>query len=173
MKHDSTDDWVKENEGLIYYTLQLCNCFYDDEAYSVALEAFWRAHNTYNSAKGKFSTYAVTCMRNALYDMLKKNQKINESEVPIDLFYNLSCHDTYSWEREESTGDPVVARSVDEALSKMRGKKRAVAELWYASFRSATDIAEEVPCSQSYASQAIAEFKHLVRKELENAGYRP
>lgn len=171
MKPDSTDALIRQNAGLVYHALKVCNCTYSEEARSVAFEALWRAIKTYDSSKGaKFGTYAFTCIRNAIYDFFREVHEIQSMEVPLDDFYNLGTLDVV-FNDEPKTDYSALHEAVDEALNKLSGKKQMIARCWLESEMSATAIAAEVSCSQSYASQCIAEFKSILKRELINAGY--
>lgn len=169
MKQDTTEDLIKKHEGLIYYTLDLLNCSYSDEAKAVAYEALWRAIKTYDKTKGAmFSSYAIVCIRNAIFDLFRKWKEIRHAEVPLEDHPNLAYEQL---EPSEHQDDPVVQRAVDEVLNNFSPTRRSVAELWLKSNMSTTAIAQEAGCSQSYASQTLKEFKVAVKKELRNAGY--
>lgn len=176
MKPDLTNDCsdlIKANEGLIYYTLNMYNCAFSDEAKSVAYEALWRAIKTYDEEKGaSFSTYAVTCMKHALYDMFRIMQEVQNAEVPLDdIEYRFFYEEQFFDEANDAKDYSPLHKAVDEALNRLSGKKHKIAKLWLGSDMSVTALAKEVPCSQSYASQTIAEFKAMLRKDLTDAGY--
>ena len=82
MKQDTTEQLIIKNEGLVYYTLDLLNCKYSDEAISVGYEALWRAIETFDTSKNvKFSTYAVVCIRNAIWDMFRAQKEVSDNEI--------------------------------------------------------------------------------------------
>lgn len=174
MKQDTIDKLIVKHEGLIYYTLDLLNCKHSDEAISIGYEALWRAIQTFDETKGtKFSTYAVTCIRNAIWDMYRAQKEVLDNECFLeDLQYDIGVLDPLD-PPEIPTVYLMVQEAVDEALKKLSGKKREIAILWIGSIMSATAIAQEVGCSQSYASQVISQVKNLIRRELLDAGYRP
>ena len=144
------------------------HCVTSSEAKSAAYEALWRAAKTFNEdAEASFSTYACTCIKNALFDVFRRMKDISENEIPLEDCTGVCTYDTLDEEHEESTE---VQEAVDEALKKLSGKRLKIATLWLESSMSVTALAKEVPCSQSYASQTIAEIRALLRKELINAG---
>lgn len=57
-----------ENENLAYHTIQKFypTYFQDEDVRQIARIGLWKACTTFNNNKSKFSTYAVTCIRNAL-----------------------------------------------------------------------------------------------------------
>lgn len=173
MKQDTTEQLIIENEGLVYYTLDLLNCKYSDEAISVGYEALWRAIETFDISKNvKFSTYAVTCIRNAIWDMFRAQKEVSDNEVFLDdLQYELGRGDAGIEKPEPTEQYLIVQEAVDEALKKLKGKKKQIAITWISSKMSATAIADEVGCSQSYASQTISQVKNLIKKELVDVGY--
>ena len=173
MKQDTTEQLIIKNEGLVYYTLDLLNCKYSDEAISVGYEALWRAIETFDTSKNvKFSTYAVVCIRNAIWDMFRAQKEVSDNEVFLeDLQYELGRSDTEIEKPEPTEQYLIVQEAVDEALKKLTGKKKRIAITWISSKMSATAIADEVGCSQSYVSQTISQVKNLIKKELVDAGY--
>lgn len=169
MKPESIDAKIKMHEGLIFYTLNILNCKPDHELISAGYEALWRAIETFDENNGaSFSTYAVTCIKNALLGALRKRHQINEMEVSLEDYPNLSYNEDFLYEEQEANYESFHI-AVDEVLSKLSGKRREVAKIWVESNMSTTAIAAEVSCSQSYASQAIKEVQHLLRKELHDA----
>lgn len=173
MRHDTTEQIIIKNEGLIYYTLDLLNCKYSDEAISVAYEALWRSVETFDKSAGtKFSTYAVTCIKNAIYGLFRRQKEIQEYEVPLEDLMIGRC-DPEIEQPELTETQEYVRLAVDDALKTFSGKKQQIAKLWIESNLSATAIAKEVGCSQSYASQTISQVKYVIRQELINAGYSP
>lgn len=175
MKRDTTEQLIIKHEGLVYYTLDMLNCKYSDEAISVGYEALWRAIETFDKSKNiKFSTYAVTCIRNAIWDMFRTQKEVSDHEIFIeDLQNELGRSDTTLEPIEQAECYLIVQEAVDEALKKLKGKKRQIVVTWLRCTMSATAIAEEVGCSQSYVSQTIGQAKCIIKKELLNAGYSP
>ncbi len=173
MKRDTTEQLIIKHEGLVFYTMDLLNCKHTDEAVSVGYEALWRAIETFDKTKGnKFSTYAVTCIRNAIWDMYRTQKEVLEHEVFLeDLQFELGRCDTALEPPEPTQTYLIVQEAVDEALKKLSGKKRKIAIAWIGSKMSATAIAQEVGCSQSYVSQVIGQVKYIIKKELVDAGY--
>lgn len=173
MKQDTTEQLIIKHEGLVYYTLDMLNCKYSDEAISIGYEALWRAIETFNENYGtKFSTYAVTCIRNAIWDMYRAQKEIDDHEFFLeDLQRELGRCDPALDSPEPTERHLIVQEAVDETLKKLSGKKRQIVVTWIGSMMSATAIAQEVGCSQSYVSQIIGQAKYMIKKELLNAGY--
>lgn len=175
MRQEATESLIIKHEGLIYYTLDLIGCKRTDEALSVAYEALWRAIETFDSKLGtKFSTYAVTCIRNAIYDLYRSQREVMSHEVFLeDLKIDIGREDTRPDEIEPTERYIFVQEAVDEVLKRLPDKKRSIAVSWIGSNRSTTAIAKDVGCSQSYVSQVVGQVKYLIRQELINAGYSP
>ena len=175
MKRDTTEQLIVKHEGLVYFTLDMLNCKYSDEAISVGYEALWRAIETYDSSRNvKFSTYAVTCIRNAIWGMFRTQKEVMNHEVFLeDLQQDIGRCDAALEPPEPTERYLIVQEAVDEALKKLKGKKQQIAVIWIGRKMSATAIAQEVGCSQSYVSQVIGQVKNLIKKELVDAGYSP
>ena len=173
MRQDITEQLIIEHEGLIFYTLDMLNCKHTDEAISVGYEALWRAIETFDETlEIRFSTYAVTCIRNAIWDMYRKNKEVLDHEIFIEDFDIGRC-DPEIEPAELTKTQRYVRYAVDEALGKLKGKKLQIAKAFVESDVSATAIAKEVGCSQSYVSQVIGQVKYMIKQELYNAGYSP
>lgn len=170
MKQDYTDKMMQVHKGLVYYMLSELNCRQSDEAEAVALEALWKAITTFDESKNtSFSTYACTCIRNAVYTLFRARKEQLEAEIPLEDYINVLSTETFEEESDKDYTFLYIA--VDEALNSISGKKREVAQLWLECEMSATAISKEIGCSQSYASQSIKEFKVAIRKNLKHAGY--
>lgn len=170
MRQGSIDEQIKQHEGLVFHTLKMLRCSYSNEAISVAYEALWRAIQTFDEDRGvQFSTYAVTCIKNSVYDLFRIWQEIQEHEVPLDLEHHPEPYTLEEFDKTECKDDTELRKAVDDTLNKFSGKKRKIAYLWLESNLSDTAIAQEVPCSQSYASQVIKEVKATLRKDLKDA----
>lgn len=69
-----------QNTNLVYSYIRKNDIYlsgYDlEDLYQEGLLALWRACLNYNPSRGvKFSTYAVTCIRNHFVDLIRKNAK--------------------------------------------------------------------------------------------------
>lgn len=77
------NELFEQNINLAYSYLQKHTIFlrgYDPEdLQQEALLALWRACLTYQPARGKFSTYATTCIANRFKDLIKiQSRKVDE-----------------------------------------------------------------------------------------------
>ena len=80
--------WLKNKEKYTNY----------DDLVSAGYEGLIRAVQTYNASKGKFATYAWTCIANAMRDDVRKFH--NQWEVGSDeedFFPNLPDDETEAW----------------------------------------------------------------------------
>ncbi len=173
MKRDTTEQLILKHEGLVYYTLDMLHCKYTDEAISVGYEALWRAIETFDKTRNvKFSTYAVICIRNAIWDMYRAQKEVREHEISLEsLPYELGRRDAALEPPEPPKEYIQVQNAVNNVLIKLSKKKRKIVIIWLGSTLNISAIAKEAQCSQSYASQVVKQAKFLLKKELINAGY--
>lgn len=171
MPLDTINDEIKQHEGLIYYTLKYLKCGYSHDYISVGYEALWRAIQTFDENNGaEFSTYAVTCIKHAIYNVFREQKAVNDHEVLLEDLIETSTGIRLN---VSTSMHPEVQHAVDEALNYFTGKKHQILKCWIESSMSATAIADEVGCSQSYVSQVLKEIQAFLRKDLINAGYSP
>lgn len=79
ISREAREQFIKDHMGFIIHTTSEHIGRYlsieNDEAYSVALEAFNHAIETYDSSISKFETYATTVIRNRLTDAYRKTKR--------------------------------------------------------------------------------------------------
>ncbi|WP_181347175.1 sigma factor [Thalassobacillus sp. CUG 92003] len=79
---DAFEKVVKENSRLIHYFIHRLH-IQDDagDYYTEGLLAMWEAYETYDSAKGSFSSYMSFKIRTRLIDLLRKDIRRQEVEA--------------------------------------------------------------------------------------------
>lgn len=86
MTNDEMQKILEENENLVRFTL--CKHFpaymFDDDMFQVGMIALWKAASTFDFSRGKFSTYAVKCIKNGINCELRKvNRRIAAGELSL------------------------------------------------------------------------------------------
>ncbi|EJO5346955.1 sigma-70 family RNA polymerase sigma factor [Clostridium botulinum] len=80
LKKENRDNFIKDSMDFIYKTTnRICKKKLDhknDDEISIALIAFNKACDTYDSEKGSFFTYASVIIKNSLIDFFKKSDKL-------------------------------------------------------------------------------------------------
>ena len=178
---DGIETVINQNVGLLYKQLHKFHLASDADAISFGYEALWKAVTTYSADKDvKFSTYATVCIFNALgsyvrtlnrqrqLEVISYNNIVDNTTEYLELLKSpVNIEDEYVRNEYASVLD-VTLESVFNMLSK---KHKEIITRWIDSDfeATATQIAKEVGCSQSYVSQVEAIFKGKFKKRLEES----
>lgn len=176
-----TENLIQNNIGLLGAQLTKLHLLNDDEAYSEGLMGLYNAATTYDTTNGtKFSTYATTCIYNALASYIRKqNTLINSNTISYDapltddsqLTYAdvLVSEDTADTTYLSTVGVDLIKRCVDEILDETtNAKAKAILSIWIDSNFTAQQkhIAESIGCGQTYVSKVIVNFRQVLRRRL-------
>lgn len=161
------DKLLAENKRLVYHVLKVCNVLDNQDAESAAWEALWDAINLFDIySNNSFSTYAYTVIRNAVYDVLRRQRRVKEQEGPTenidDYADKIVATDT------EDISDGVIKKLFDDYIIGKQGKIRDVLLFWYScDFEvPATQIALACGCSKSYVSRVQDAFRAFISGKL-------
>jgi RNA polymerase sigma factor (sigma-70 family) len=179
---DEIEELIEHNIGLVRKQLNKFYLANNPDAISLAYEALWKAATTFKHEKGvKFSTYATVCIFNTLGSFVRTLHKQRQLEL---VSYNaiIDGKDTEyldllpapinieeSYLRNEHLNK--VGKLFESEFGWFNNKQQAILVLWRDSDFSATtsEIALEVGCSQSYASQVINIMKGRLKNRLEES----
>lgn len=166
------------NQGLVWAQLHKFSLSKDEEAYSVANEALYKAIMSYDFVSSSFSTYASVCIYNSLGNYVrtlktKKNTSTISYNAPVPNMDGLTYLDLLE---DTNPEDYETFESYSELLDILAdcleyftdSKSRAIILLWANSdyTMSSTDIAVEIGCTQSYVSRKINQYRGLLRNKL-------
>ena len=153
---------LAEHKNLVYYRLSQMGQLHNQDAESAAWEALWDAIETYSVyEKTAFSTYACTCITNAINCVLR-HQKLEaehygycELDDKIPAAVEISASADYLQLRV------IVQETFDEHLAASRGLSRDILLFWRSvDFdENRTTIAKACGTSVSYVSRVIQGFK--------------
>ena len=178
------DQLIADNMGLVYQQLRRFDRINDEDAYSYAMEGLFKAASTFDPNRGiQFSTYATTCICNALRMYLRTVRKNNHLVVvsynaPIDESDNDSNELSELIATCESPEDTLVRQekvriiinTVERLIASTSSSvQRQILQLWWQSYctMSQTELAEKFNTSQATVSRILAVFRHKLRQELE------
>lgn len=157
-KRDKTkediEQLIEEHQKLVYYMLGKTKQIGNHAAESAAWEALWTAVCTFDVySKTKFSTYACTLIKNAIYDVLRKQYKQYKMEQQ---YIEAGAQDIIIDENTEWL-DKVFA---DYVKSK-KGNARNILLVWRSSdfTASVTNIAIICKCSKSNVTRTQQSFR--------------
>lgn len=177
------EELLVNNMGLVYRQLHKFGRAYDDDAFSAAFEALYRAALTYDEGRHiAFSTYATTCIYNGivcyLRDEVNKTKRLNV--VPIETIVHTSEDDVLLSDMLSSNETPetmyledeyyrVLWKNFDKVLNTLNSKAKQIIELWRDSDFSMgqVEIAALADVSQANVSRTLSAFKHKLKQEME------
>lgn len=174
---------IENNLGLVYKQLHRFNLQDDPDSISAGYEALYRAIKTFDESKNfTFSTYATTCIYNALGSVLRTNNKIRKLEV---VSYNKSTVGDNGEETEmldfipaDETVEEVILREelirktrtcLDELYESLPSKnQKEILKRWRESDfnKTSVEIAKEMHLSQSYVSMILNELKYKIKQRM-------
>jgi len=173
------NELITTNSGLVYKLLRTFGLWNDPEAVSIAFEALGTAVMHFDSERDiRLSTFAYCCIYNRLGDYVRDIKAKRRLEV---ISYDALMEDGKPFLDTMTSGIDTetllvqnefkvfLAETIVDICSKMRGKKQQVVVTWKrGGFNDkSVDLARQVGCSQSYASEAMSTFRGALRKRLE------
>lgn len=178
------DQLIADNMGLVYQQLHKLNRINDDDAYSYAMEGLFKAASTFDPERGiQFSTYATTCIYNALMMYMRSVRKnghlvIVSYNAPIDDSDDDSDEMSELIAASESPEDAFIRQEKIEFIvdtverliaSTTSSVQREVLQMWWQSecTLGQLELAEKAHTSQATVSRTLAVFRHKLRQELE------
>lgn len=158
---------VIDNQGLIYYCLKKYDLFQNtselDDVVSVGQVALVSAANTFDSTKGiKFSTYAVTCIRNSIILYARRNTKdlkmMCSMSSPLPKNRKLTIEDTLmattsNYEKQLMVKEEAI-ELVNKILNTLEKRKKIAILLKMAGFRG-KEIAKYTKTSDTTALRIV------------------
>lgn len=179
---------IAKHSGLVYSQLHKFHLVDDQDAESIGYEALYNAIRDYDETKGtKISTVATVYIYNALGSYVRSlNSKRQIQTVSYnDVAYSDDAED-HEFLELLSSGETVEGDYIRRELCRLalaafnnqydkltNEKHKEILKVWQDSeFTETTKgISKIVGVSQSYVSQVINNFKHRLRKELEDMYY--
>jgi len=156
---------IQNNQGLIYHMLKIQGQLNNQEAESACWDALWNAVTRFDVFSSTlFSTFACTVIRNAINDVLRKQQRINQNSCMVTetnlVAYN---EDTHAKELLIK-----IYRAFDKYLASKSGVTRNVLIAWQGTNFEAntTNIAMMCNTTASYVSRVLCSFRAYLAVEL-------
>ena len=176
---------IIDNIGLVYMQLHKFHLAYDEEAYSYAIEALFKAAKSYDNTKGfAFSTYAGSCIYNNISMYLR--HKCREARLPTISFEDrvtsdadnelnisdmLCDYDTPETELLNAELYEKLWECFDKVFSTLTSEvSRAIIAAWRESEFTITqmELSKKAGTSQANVSRTLGAFKHKLKKEMED-----
>lgn len=160
---------LEQHKNLVYYMLTKTEQLGNQDAESAAWEALWDAINVFSVyEETQFSTFACTMMRNAINDVLRKQNRIRVQENEIVAAYIEANKFISEFEPHAGIQQRVI-ELFKEYVSDKRGNIRSILLAWYGTGfeNSATNIANMCKCSVSYVCRTQQLFRAFLKYRLE------
>ena len=153
---------LAEHKNLIYYRLSQMGQLHNQDAESAAWEALWDAIGTFSVyEKTAFSTYACTCITNAINGVLRHQKLEAEHYGYCELDERIPAATEADSGEDYRQLRTLVQEVFDEHLAASRGLSRDILLFWRSvDFdENRTTIAKACGTSVSYVSRVIQGFK--------------
>lgn len=172
---EDVNELIKAHKNLVYYTLTRLGCLHNAECESAAYQGLWDAIETFDVfSTVSFSTYAYSCIRNAINDCRRKSKRVNEHEESVDftittMTYNAPQVDCTTLVESSEAVQRIMqyAQEYIEAMQQNTISCR-VMKAWYA-YRfeiSETDLAKLCKTSPTNVGRAQAMFRAYLTRKL-------
>lgn len=184
---------VNENIRLVGYAMKTIGLHWqiDEEAYSYGLEGLWNAARTFDETQNiKFSSYAVRCILNNIYNCLNKEKRDRikrSTTVSLDTTIKspayTSHHEDTFVDLLEGGEDPADIFSKAEIAEELRdalmlayfdlpeGRRKDVVTIWLQTIigedLSDTAIAKELGCSSTHVRHSLRIYFKAVREYVD------
>lgn len=183
---DKINKLIEDNLGLVYKQLHRFNRAYDDDVYCFAVEALWKAAETYDDTRSvSFSTYASVCIYNAIVYYIreetrgKKNQPLYFEDVvnegscgeKLRIADITAAPDTVETEYLRGELYEYLWKAFDKLYADTKSEtSRRILDVWRESdfTMNQPEIAKVVGVTQSNVSRVLSAFKHKLKKEMED-----
>lgn len=128
---------IEENKKLVNFVLnkKFPSRKYDDDLYQIGLIALWKAAKNFNEGDAKFSTYAITCIKNSIIMEIQKEnakkRKLEENIIPFSLDAKFETNEGQA-DLSDSIGKdfiPYDTLGIKEYKTKLSHRKRKVLQL--------------------------------------------
>ena len=172
---DDINQLLQAHKNLVHYVLARLGCLNNHDYESAAFQGLWNAVQTFDIfGSTAFSTYAYSCIRNAINDVRRKDMRRNNTEQIVDFTvtttdYVFPVYDCAVNVEDEEAAERILTLT-QEYISGMRQDTIAcrIIKAWYA-YRfdiSETNLAKLCNTSSTNVSRAQAMFRAWLSGKL-------
>lgn len=174
---------IQDNTGLVYMQLHRFDLAYNEEAISYAMEALFKAAESFDKDAGvTFATYATSCIYNGIMRYYRYQNKKRVDTISIEehttpngeiLLPSFSNRSRSAEDELLSLSELELRGTIIKVLGTFKEGSRAyeAIKIWIDSdFTAKTvDIAPMIGSSQPSVSRAINAFRDRLKEELKDA----
>ena len=182
---DDPDRTIRENERLIYYILRnklnRDDLVYDEDIVQCGRIGIYKAWKSYDTTKGKWSTYMTRCVTNEIFMEFRRRRNSNNKFYEDCERLNRIIDDGKGGECELQDFLAFEDSSFDDVISDDEAKWNEIYDslslreqniiYWLDLNYSQSDIGEMLGISQSYASRLIKQLKSKIQKKWKDGEY--
>lgn len=177
------DQLIADNMKLVYKQLHKLNLYGDDDALSHGMEGLFKAAATFDASKGfAFSTYAMTCIYNAIMMyvrglnkkhclcVISYNEPVMDEDNDAELLEILPGHTSMEDEYIQNWRFKRIVDTVETLIDiEPIGTSKTILQLWWKSecTLKQRELADKAGTSQAYVSRTLSAFRYKLKKELE------
>lgn len=172
-KQDKTKDDINsllmQHKNLVYHMLKTTGQLDNQEAESHAWEALWDAIGTFDIySTTKFSTYACSVIRNAIYDVINYQRGFASRQAAVAEYMEKHTDEINEYINVESELDNKIGTLVKTFVESKQGVIKNVVIFWYSNNFdvSVKSIATACKCSPSYVSRVQDSFRAYLSGHL-------
>jgi RNA polymerase sporulation-specific sigma factor len=169
---------IEENIKLVFY------CFnrlhkdrfvekYADDLKQEGMLGLMKAANTFDSEKGRFSTYAILCIRNEMFMFMRKMRKSFDREISLYTPVGLDAEgsevyliDTIPC-NQASAEDEMECKDAVQFINEQSPRNKSIMKMRVDGL-TMTEIGKVLGISQSYVSRIL---RNLHQKYLKSEGF--
>lgn len=169
------DELVIDNVNLIYHTLKKLNMYHLlEEYYDVGMIGLVKASKKYTEEKGKFSTYACTCIANEILLEVRKQKsgKRNAEVISINkVIYSddsgsITIEDTISSNEciEEKIIEEEQYRIMYKLIDELKASDKELIKNYYGIGREKMTQLELAKCMKQSQAQISRRIEKLIKE---------
>lgn len=169
---------IEDNIKLVYYCFNRLNkdrfvLTYGDDLIQDGMVGLMKAADKYDNEKGRFSTFAMQCIRNEMFMSMRKMRKSFDKEISLYTPVGVDAEgaevyliDTIPCKNESDEGE-IGCKNVIRFVKEQSDRSKTIMRMRYEG-HTMTEIGKALGITQSYVSRLL---RDLHRKYCESEGF--
>lgn len=167
---------ISQNKELVYYVLRhwYPTYVFDEDLFQAGLIGLWKAFINYDESKGKFSSFAVTCIKNEISKEIRNRNTQNASipTVSLESIYARAGYESTEPDRLidiikiEEEGYATTEYEEEKVRKNVDDKTWTMLKKHMAGY-SMDEIAKEYGVTRAAISRRLIDARAKIRQNLE------